>query len=61
MLLVGMGGVSFEVAKNLILAGIGKIMLCDDKKTLQEDLGANFYLTAEDINKNVWIDFESGF
>mmetsp|Transcript_34128 Transcript_34128/g.63687 ORF Transcript_34128/g.63687 Transcript_34128/m.63687 type:complete len:1360 (+) Transcript_34128:153-4232(+) len=49
VVLVGLGGVGVETAKNLILAGPGSVVLCDDHPTEMKDIGANFFLTEADI------------
>lgn len=49
VVLVGMQGVGVETAKNLILAGPGSVVLCDDHPTEMKDIGANFFLTEADI------------
>ena len=38
VVLVGMQGVGVETAKNLILAGPGSVVLCDDEPTSVSDL-----------------------
>lgn len=40
-----------ETAKNLVLAGPGGVTLCDDEPVAMPDLGANFFLTEEDVGK----------
>jgi molybdopterin/thiamine biosynthesis adenylyltransferase len=47
--------VANEVAKNLVLGGIGSITLADHDVVLEEDLGAQFCISEADIGKNVWI------
>ena len=49
VVLVGLQGVGVETAKNLILAGPGSVVLCDDNPTEIQDMGANFFLTEADI------------
>eukprot|EP00947_MAST-08B_sp_MAST-8B-sp1_P003884 g3884.t1 len=41
-----------EAAKNLILAGPGRVTLHDDGAAEIKDCGANFYLTPEDVGTN---------
>jgi molybdopterin/thiamine biosynthesis adenylyltransferase len=53
VLLIGMRGLSCEVAKNIVLAGIGSLVLLDDSNVTMQDLSANFLVTAEDVGKNV--------
>ena len=49
---VGLSGLGVEVAKNIILAGISSVVLCDPEKPNSFDLGGNFYLTEEDVQQN---------
>jgi len=42
-----------EIAKNLVLAGIGSLTIQDDRLVTDDDLGAQFFLSGEDIGKNV--------
>ena len=49
VLISGMKGLGVETAKNLILAGPGKVTLHDDHLVEKWDLGANFYLTEEHV------------
>jgi ubiquitin-activating enzyme E1 len=51
VLIVGMGGIGMETAKNLTLAGPESVTLCDDNLTTVQDLGANFFLRESDIGK----------
>lgn len=51
VLLVGLGGVGVEIAKNVALAGVKSMTLFDPKKTTIDDLASQFYLTKEDIGK----------
>jgi len=49
---VGLSGLGVEVAKNIILAGISSVVLCDPEKPNSFDLGGNFYLTEQDVQQN---------
>ena len=49
VLISGMKGLGVETAKNLILAGPGKVTIHDDHVVERKDLGANFYLTEEHV------------
>lgn len=53
VLIVGVRGLSCEVAKNLVLAGVGALTLLDSSIVEEADLAANFLLTKEHIGKNV--------
>lgn len=41
-----------EIAKNLVLAGIGSLTLLDDQNVSEADLGAQFFLSEETIGQN---------
>jgi len=51
ILLIGLGGLGVEIAKNLVLTGIKSLTLCDDAPVRPVDLSSNFYLKEEDIGK----------
>ncbi|KAI9653357.1 MAG: hypothetical protein M1831_006062 [Alyxoria varia] len=51
ILLVNVKALGNEVAKNLVLAGIESLTIADTAHVMEEDLGANFSLTPEDIGK----------
>lgn len=51
VLMVGLGGLAAEVAKNVVLAGLGQVCILDSTMTTEEDLGANYFLTEEDVGK----------
>ncbi len=53
LLLIGVNGLANEVAKNLVLAGIGRLTLADGQTVKAQDLGAQFFLRESDIGKNV--------
>lgn len=42
-----------EVAKNLVLAGIGSLTIIDHEVVTEEDLGAQFFVSQEHIGQNV--------
>jgi ubiquitin-like 1-activating enzyme E1 A len=50
VLLVTLRGLGAEVAKNLVLAGIGSLTILDGAPVKGTDLGAQFFLSAEDIS-----------
>eukprot|EP00818_Percolomonas_sp_WS_P000344 CAMPEP_0117451102 /NCGR_PEP_ID=MMETSP0759-20121206/8824_1 /TAXON_ID=63605 /ORGANISM="Percolomonas cosmopolitus, Strain WS" /LENGTH=1024 /DNA_ID=CAMNT_0005243671 /DNA_START=3 /DNA_END=3077 /DNA_ORIENTATION=+ len=52
VLIVGLGGLGVEVAKNIILTGVGVVTLADSKVTTYNDLSSQFYLTESSIGKN---------
>lgn len=49
VLIVGCGGVGAEVAKNLCLAGVNTISLCDSKTVSVRDIGSNFAVTLQSV------------
>lgn len=53
ILVVRLRGVATEAIKNMVLAGIGRIILVDGDEVLGEDLGAGFFFRDEDVGKNV--------
>ena len=42
-----------EIAKNLVLAGIGSLTIQDSQILVDDDLGAQFFVSEQDIGKNV--------
>ena len=42
-----------EIAKNLVLAGIGSLTIQDSQTVVEDDLGAQFFISEPDIGKNV--------
>ena len=53
ILVVRLRGVATEAIKNMVLAGIGKLVLVDGESVTEEDLGAGFFFRDEDVGKNV--------
>jgi molybdopterin/thiamine biosynthesis adenylyltransferase len=53
ILLVSIKALANEIAKNLVLAGIGAITLADHEVVVEEDLGAQFLVSDSDVGKNV--------
>ncbi|KAK6866129.1 hypothetical protein PG995_002657 [Apiospora arundinis] len=49
VLLITMRALANEIAKNLVLAGIGSLTIVDDQLVTEADLGAQFFLTKEHI------------
>ncbi|KAJ4353875.1 E1 ubiquitin-activating protein aos1 [Didymosphaeria variabile] len=52
ILLVSVKALANEIAKNLVLAGIGSITLADHEIITEEDLSAQFFISETDIGKN---------
>ena len=42
-----------EIAKNLMLAGIGSLTIQDSQSVVDGDLGAQFLVSEQDVGKNV--------
>ena len=56
ILILGLKGLGIEIAKNIILTGPKIVFIYDADITQSRDLGTNYYLKKDDINKNR-IDF----
>lgn len=52
ILISGIRGLSNEVCKNLVLAGVGSVTIIDHNIVTEEDLGAQFLITEQDLGKN---------
>ncbi|KAL4788018.1 hypothetical protein BJX76DRAFT_227437 [Aspergillus varians] len=52
ILLITFKALANEIAKNLVLAGIGSLTIIDDANATEEDLGAQFFLTQDCIGQN---------
>lgn len=53
ILVVQFRGVATEAIKNIVLAGIGKLIVADDQFVSEEDLGAGFFFRDQDVGKKV--------
>ena len=51
ILIIGMRGLGAETAKNIILSGPGEVDIFDTTKVSIKDLGSNFLLSEEDVDK----------
>ena len=49
--ILGMRGLGIEVAKNIILNGCEEVSIYDQNIVKINDLGSNFYLSDDDVNK----------
>lgn len=49
ILLVGVDGLGVEVAKNLLLSGVGRLEILDDAVVSEHDLQSQYYLTCADV------------
>ncbi|KAG9777783.1 E1 ubiquitin-activating protein aos1 [Exophiala dermatitidis] len=52
ILLIGMRGLGNEIAKNLVLAGVGTLTILDHGIVTEEDLGSQFLITEANIGQN---------
>lgn len=52
VLLIGMKALGNEIAKNLVLAGIGSLTILDHLPVTEDDLCSQFLITEADIGKN---------
>ena len=48
----GTGVVGIETLKNLVLPGIGRFTIVDEKIVTEEDLGVNFFLEEKSLGKS---------
>ncbi|KAF9257508.1 hypothetical protein L218DRAFT_935725 [Marasmius fiardii PR-910] len=51
ILVVGLKGTATETIKNIVLAGIGRLIIVDGDDVKEEDLGAGFFFREEDVGK----------
>mmetsp|Transcript_61223 Transcript_61223/g.147355 ORF Transcript_61223/g.147355 Transcript_61223/m.147355 type:complete len:337 (-) Transcript_61223:381-1391(-) len=51
VLMCGVKGLAVEIAKNIVLAGVGEVVLMDDGVLVEEDLGANYFAIMEDVDQ----------
>ena len=63
ILLIGMKALANEIAKNLVLAGIGSLTIVDDQVITEEDLGSQFFISELHVGMNVcaWTSKGQGF
>lgn len=53
ILLITIRSLANEIAKNLVLAGIGSLTVLDSEVVHEDDLGAQFFIGEEHIGMNV--------
>jgi ubiquitin-like 1-activating enzyme E1 A len=53
ILVANLRGVATETIKNIVLAGICKLIILDCEDVAAEDLGAGFFFRDEDVGKKV--------
>ncbi|KAL8754789.1 MAG: hypothetical protein Q9199_004089 [Rusavskia elegans] len=52
ILLIGMKALANEIAKNLVLAGIGSLTILDDQLVTEDDLGSQFFISELHVGLN---------
>lgn len=52
ILLIGLKGLGTEVAKNLVLAGVGTLTILEHELVTEDDLGAQFFVSQEQVGQN---------
>lgn len=52
ILLIGMKGLGAEIAKNLVLAGVGTLTILDGENVTDDDLGTQFFVSQEQVGVN---------
>lgn len=50
---INLRGVATEVIKNIVLSGIGKLIVFDPADVQEEDLGAGFFFREDDVGQKV--------
>lgn len=59
ILIVRLRGTATEAIKNIVLAGIGKLVIVDTDDVSEEDLGTGFFFRDDDVGKKVMVTFFS--
>ena len=57
ILVVNLKGTATETIKNIVLAGIGTLVIVDGDNVTEEDLGAGFFFRDEDVGSKVSLPF----
>jgi len=52
VLLIGMRALGNEIAKNLVLAGVGTLTILDPEVVTEDDLGSQFFISEASIGQN---------
>src|SRR2546423_1570601 len=52
ILLIGMKALANEIAKNLVLAGVGSLTILDHELVTEDDLASQFFISQEHIGQN---------
>lgn len=51
ILMITIRGLATEVVKNIVLAGVGKLIIADNEDVKEEDLGTGFFFRDEDVGR----------
>lgn len=51
VLLINLGAIGSEIAKSIVLSGIGHLTILDGHKVTEEDLGSQFFIGSEDVGQ----------
>jgi ubiquitin-like 1-activating enzyme E1 A len=52
ILLIGMKALANEIAKNLVLAGVGSLTILDHELATEDDLSSQFFISQEHVGQN---------
>ena len=53
ILVLTVRGLATEVIKNIVLAGVGKLIMADNEDVKEEDLGTGFFFRDNDVGRKV--------
>lgn len=53
ILLINMRALANEIAKNLVLAGVGSMTIADSETVVDDDLGSQFFVSGQHLGMNV--------
>lgn len=53
ILVLTIRGLATEVIKNIVLAGVGKLIIADNEDVKEEDLGTGFFFRDGDVGRKV--------
>ncbi|KAF8710826.1 ThiF family, partial [Rhizoctonia solani] len=56
VLIVRLKGVATEAIKNIVLAGIGKLIIVDEEVVMETDLGCGFFFSEDSVGQRVSTD-----
>ncbi|ELU44460.1 SUMO1 activating enzyme subunit [Rhizoctonia solani AG-1 IA] len=56
VLIIRLKGVATEAIKNIVLAGIGKLIIVDEEVVMETDLGCGFFFSEDSVGQRVSTD-----